>query len=274
MRQHLRAFGSTGAQIERPAGALYFRSPRRAAAAQSRLHADSPAGWRLPALSHCDETPLLHCGGSDGPTSFRPILFGSKRESAWLSGFASRLLDGARGSCCRVLNGPGGRSLAGARRPSILALFACLPAGGAKVERPAGAPSCRAPRRDTAARSRAYGSSPADWRIPVLSAFGKIPLPARSRPRFTSSRLFWLKKEIRIQFSICQQHCSRSQCSPGGHEARGQCALHPAKDQVRSRWHSGMANNGGVPGGLGALPVWRFAVVRWPWIVRTIEDRS
>ena len=24
----------------------------------------------------------LHCGGSDGPTSFRPVLFGSKRESA------------------------------------------------------------------------------------------------------------------------------------------------------------------------------------------------
>ena len=35
-----------------------------------------------------------------------------------------------------------------------------------------------------------------------------------------------------------------------------------------------MANNEGVPEGLGALLVWRFAVVRWPWIVRTIEDRS
>jgi len=33
-------------------------------------------------------------------------------------------------SCCRVLDGPVSRSLAGARRPSYSALFACLPAVG------------------------------------------------------------------------------------------------------------------------------------------------
>jgi len=71
-------------------------------------------------------------------------------------------------SCCRVLNGPAGRSLAGARRPSILALLACLPAGGAKNERPPGAPSCLVPRGDIAARRRSRAVSLAGRRIPAL----------------------------------------------------------------------------------------------------------
>ena len=62
--------------------------------------------------------------------------------------------------------------------------------------------------------------------------------------------------------------------SGGEEEAHEHRALHLAKDQARSRRHSVMANNEGVPGGRSALPVWRFAVARWPWIVRAIEGRS
>jgi len=52
MRQRLQAFGSTGAQIERPAGAPCSPALRREARRLRRVDAVSPTGWRTPALSH------------------------------------------------------------------------------------------------------------------------------------------------------------------------------------------------------------------------------
>ena len=115
----------------------------------------SPTGWRFAALSGSGGTPLR---GLLGPPSFRPSLC-SKRQTD-LFRIRQRPPGRRPRSSGRVLDGPGGRSLAGPRRPAIAALFACLGAGGAKAV------------------------SPSIWRFAALSDSGGTPLRGLLAPSF------------------------------------------------------------------------------------------